>query len=423
MHYATLLLQALVGLGFLFLGGSKLVGTRSVAAQFQTLRLGRLVRWAIGLLETLGGLGMLAAMAQPFLAFFVSAFLLLIVLATGVLYALRAGKAVSTGTGLLVMGTLAIAALQPLGLKVLLLPKAQAFPLDAVASARSIKAYEEGLWLEGVAAGPDGTLYLSGNKGENYVTGDKSQVHARIIARAPNGGESDFFQLPQGSTAGVIAFDASGRMYMTGQGEQLGVWRLSGQGKGELFAKLPEGAWPNGLTAGPDAQLYVADAALGVIWRINPETGASSRAIEADALRARPFIALAPGANGLEFFGRDLYVTVSDAGRVLKFHLNPDGSFGRPAIVAEGIPGDDLAIDQQGNLYITTHPFNTVVRVSQDGKRSLIADASQGVTGATDVSLGVLPGDRDTLYVSTDGGAFSGDSKARGTLVALKLKP
>jgi hypothetical protein len=33
----------------------------------------------------------------------------------------------------------------------------------------------------------------------------------------------------------------------------------------------------------------------------------------------------------------------------------------------------------------------------------------------------VLPGDHDTLYVVTDGEAFSGDKMVRGTLVALKM--
>jgi sugar lactone lactonase YvrE len=291
-----------------------------------------------------------------------------------------------------------------------------------VVSARTVKTYGDGEWLESVKVGPDGTVYLTSNLGENYATGDKSQVRAQVIARAPDGTERVFFELPPGATAGVIAFDAQGGMYMTGHGARLGVWRLGADGKGELFAQLPKDAWPNGITIGPDDQLYVADSAMGVIWRVDPKSGSVSRAIESDALRARDFIALAPGANGLHFFGRDLYVTVSDSAQILKTILGQDSRFGPLSVFAEGIPGDDFAIDEQGTLYITTHPFNTVVRVTQSGERSIVADATQGVTGATDAAFGVLPGDRDTLYVATDGGAFSGDVKARGTLVALKVR-
>ena len=98
-----------------------------------------------------------------------------------------------------------------------------------------------------------------------------------------------------------------------------------------------------------------------------------------------------------------------------------DGKLGAPTVFASGIPGDDFAIDKEGSLYVTTHPFNTIVRVKQDGSRNIIADASQGIIGATDAAFGTTPGDENTLYVATDGGAFSGDAKARGTLVALKI--
>lgn len=421
MSFITFIIQSLVALGFLARAARKFLGTASVREEFDALRIGRTGRWGFAALELIGGLGMLAAIAQPFLVFFVSAFLVLLSTGTLVIQRIRQFPKGRFMVTLLLAGALAAAALQPLGLKVLLLPKAADLPLEPVASSQTVKAYEEGLWLEGIAAGPDGTLYFTGNKGENYATGDKSQVSARVIARAPDGSERVFFDLPRGSTAGVIAFDAQGRMFMTGQGANLGVWRLRPDGKGELFASMPRGAWPNGITAGPDGQLYVADSAMGVIWRVDANSGAVSRAIESDALRARPLIALAPGANGVQFFGRDLYVTVSDAARVLKFSMNADGQFGAASVFAEGIPGDDFAIDDQGTLYITTHPFNTVVRVTQDGRRSVVANADHGVTGATHAAFGARPADRDTLYVVTDGGAFSGNAKARGTLVALKL--
>ena len=421
MNMLTLLIQSLVALGFIARAVGKFLASEKVRAQFAALRLGRPARWTLGSLELLGGLAMLAALAQPFLVFFASVFLVLLSFGQLLLQAWRRRTQGAGAVALLLLGALAAAALQPLGLKVLALPKAEALPLDLVDSARTVKTYGEGQWFESVKLGPDGTVYLTANMGENYATGDKSRARAMVIARAADGHERVFFQLPQGSTAGVIAFDAQGRMFMTGQGTQLGVWRLTPDGKGELFAKLPSGAWPNGITAGPDNKLYVADAALGIIWRIDPDTGAAERAVESDGLRARRFIALAPGGNGLHFFGHDLYVTVSDAARVLKYTVEQDGRFSPPSVFAEGIPGDDFAIDSQGTLYITTHPFNTIVRVTQAGRRTVVATAQQGIVGATDAAFGVLPGDRDTLYVSTDGGAFSGDLKARGTLVALKV--
>ncbi len=422
MQMATLIVQSLVAFGFLVRAFVKFSNPRRVSAEFEALRLGRVARWGVGSAELIGGLGMLASIAQPFLVFFVSVFLALLSTTSLLTRYLRKFKKGSPMLATLLAGAVAAAALQPLGLKVLLLPKAADLPLEHVQSAQVLKTYGEGVWFESVAVSPDGTVYLAANKGENYATGDKSQAQAEVIARTADGSERVVFELPRGATAGVIAFDAQGRMFMTGQGARRGVWRFATDGKAELFASLPQGAWPNGLTVGPDGQLYVADAALGIVWQVDPRSGSVKRAIETDALRARPFIALAPGANGLHFYGHDLYVTVSDAARVLKFTQNQDGSFNAPSVFAEGIPGDDFAIDTDGTLYITTHPFNTIVRVTQDGHRSIVANADHGIVGATDAKFGVRPEDRNTLYVATDGGAFSGDTKARGTLVALSIQ-
>ena len=420
MNLITLLVQSLVGLGSIAHAAKKF-GLGKVRAQSAGMGLGRPARLTLGSVELIGGLAMLAAIMQPFLCFFAAVVLVLLSAGTLVSQAVRKQARETFTVALLLTGAVIAAALQPLGLKVLMLPKADALPLDLVASAQPIKTYGEGQWFESVKLGNDGTVYLTVNSGVNLATGDKSQAHAQVIARAPDGSERIFFELPAGSTAGVIAFGNDGEMFMTGQGEKLGVWHFAPNGRAELFAKLPQGAWPNGIAVGPDRQLYVADSALGVVWRIDPTSGVAARAIDRDALRARRFIALAPGANGLHFLGRELYVTVSDTAQVLKSTLGQDGRFGPLSIFAEGIPGDDFAIDEEGTLYITTHPFDTIVRVTQRGERTVIANAAQGITGATDVVFGVLPGDRNTLYVATDGGAFAGDAKARGSLLALKV--
>lgn len=393
----SLLLQALVGLLALALGAGALAGAGRVRA------LGlhrRLVRWPWGVVVVLAGLGLLAGTRVPFVTFFAAALLALALLGLLVTAVVRLARrrgapGVLPVTGLLV-AVLAVGALQPLGLKVLLLPKADPLPYEPVAGARLVKTYGEGMWFEGVEAGPDGTLYLAESRGEDYATGDKSQVHAAVIARAADGTERTFFTLPTGSTAGVMAVAPDGTLYLAVTGGGRGLWRIGPDGQGRLLAALPDGSFPNGVTLAPDGGVYVADAALGTIWHVDRTSGDVTRAYEGQALRARRFVALPPGANGIHVFRDRVYVTNSDAGTLLRLSPAADGTLHDPQVVVQGVPADDFAIDDDGTIYLTTHIYDTIVRVDPDGRR--------------------------TLYAVTDGGALAtGDAHAAGTLVALDV--
>ncbi|MGN6333496.1 MAG: SMP-30/gluconolactonase/LRE family protein [Motilibacteraceae bacterium] len=305
----------------------------------------------------------------------------------------------------------------------MLLPTPDELPYEPV-PATLVKTYRPGLWFEGIAQGPGGILVLAGSTGLDYATGDTSRVRGKVIARAADGTERVVFAPPAGSTAGVTAIAPDSTMFMAVTGGGRGLWRIEPDGQGRLLAATPAGSWPNGVSfgpAGPAGPVYLADSALGVIWLIDPVSGALDTAYEGDELRARPG-ALAPGANGIQRFGEHLYVTNSDAGTLLRFDVDDDGRMGRPRVLVTGVPGDDFAVDQDGTFYVTTHIFNTVVRVDPDGRRAAIASDPEHVTGATDCTLVLDAEGRRTLYVATDNGALvSGDTGAAGALVALSL--
>ncbi len=56
---------------------------------------------------------------------------------------------------------------------------------------------------------------------------------------------------------------------------------------------------------------------------------------------------------------------------------------GTPTIYASNVPLDDFTFDAEGNLYGTTHPVNTVIRIARNGTRLTIAGPEQGVIGST----------------------------------------
>ncbi|MEQ7874918.1 hypothetical protein ABDK56_13050 [Sphingomonas sp. ASV193] len=379
-----------------------------------------IVRFSSAAFVALAAVLMLAASAIPFLAFF-AASLSLAALALLHLVARFATARLGLPIALaLAAGSLAVAGLQPLGLKVLLLPKAAALPIQRAPS-RTVKVYEAGVWFEGIAAGADGTLFLSANRGLDFSDLKYyRRASGEVIARSPDGSERSIFRTPVGATAGVIAVGPDGALFLTSNGDEPGIWRIGANGDARKITRLPKGAWPNGLDFGPDGMLYTPDSNLARVWRINPKTGAAAIALQDRRLAARPFISLAPGANGLHFSGQDMIVTVSDSTEVIRYRLAKDGTFGPAVVIARGIPGDDFAVGHDGSLFITTHPYNTLVRVTPGGERTIIADAEQNIVGATDAVFGRGAGDRETLYVVTDGGAFTGGPSTRGALVAVQ---
>jgi sugar lactone lactonase YvrE len=114
-----------------------------------------------------------------------------------------------------------------------------------------------------------------------------------------------------------------------------------------------------------------------------------------------------PGANGIKFFSGSAYISVTDSNKLLRVAVNADGSAGAVDVLARDIRADDMAFDAKGNLYIATHPANSVLRLAQDGTRTTIAGPSEGAVGATSCAFGRAPEDLGALYVTTTGGAWS----------------
>lgn len=378
------------------------------------------IRASVALALAVLGAAFLAATSVPFLAFFASCLTLTVTAALSVVARIAGGRLASAAVIAGIALAVGVAALQPLGLKVLLLPKADRLPYEPVPWT-VVKTYEPGVWFEGVSAGSDGTLYLSANRRLDFSIGKYyRRAQGQIIARKPDGSEHILFRTPQGSTAGVIAVGRDGTLYMTSNGDQPGIWRILTDGTATKLTELPSGAWPNGLDFGPDGKLYSPDSSMGQVWRVDPRTGQAEVALRDRKLSARPLVSLAPGANGLHFVGSEMIVTVSDSTEVLRYHLRDDHGFDPAVLVARGIPGDDFAAGPDGSLFITTHPYNTLVRVAPNGRRTIVANHRQQIIGATDAVFGRSADDRDTLYVATDGGAFTGGPRTRGALIAIK---
>jgi sugar lactone lactonase YvrE len=262
-------------------------------------------------------------------------------------------------------------------------------------AASTVAELEPGRFLESVAVAADGRLFVStGPDGGISVVG-------------PNGHVSPFARVEVGPGGFMmcLAFDRAGTLHATvnsANDDVRGVWRFAADGRGTRIAALPPGAVPNGLAIDGRGDVLVADSFGGVVWKVPAAGGPPTAWLRHAWLTPRPLVGRYPGANGLQVAGDAVYVAVSDRGLLLRVPLTAGGDAGTPEIYANGLPADDFAIAADGTLYVTTHPFDTVVKLARDGRRVVVAGPAQGVIGPT---AAAIAGD-GALYVVTDGGLY-----------------
>jgi sugar lactone lactonase YvrE len=222
---------------------------------------------------------------------------------------------------------------------------------------------------------------------------------------------------------GSIALDHQGNVYASVNScdpAQLGVWKVTPAGAVSLVAGLPQGAAPNGI-AYQDGWLYVADTLLGQVWRVHSDGAGAPEVWSNDSLLTPLFLPLVPGPNGLQVFRGEVYVAVSDRAHVVAIPIKEDGSAGAARVHASGIGLDDFAFDVHGNLYGTTDPFNTVVRVSPDGTQTVLLTAADGLDGPTSATFGVGK-DSKALYITNAAFPFfPGPTPRRPSLMRLEI--
>lgn len=249
---------------------------------------------------------------------------------------------------------------------------------------------------------------------------------------APDGTQSTLALLPIGppltpcgaffGILGALAQDRDGALYASVAAcdpANRGVWKIEPTGEIELLGNLPPSALPNGIAL-HRGQLYVADS-NGLIWTLPASGGTPTVWSDDPRLRPAPGAPF-PGANGLQIFRGELYVSNSDQGTVLAFRLRPDGSAGRlrvHATLPDDLGCDDFTFDVRGNLYCTTDPFNRLLRIFPDGSFETLLTAADGLDGPTAAAFG-FGRDRFHLYIANAAFPFFSTTH-RPSLMSLRV--
>jgi len=207
---------------------------------------------------------------------------------------------------------------------------------------------------EAVAWGPDHRVYAGGEDGQVYRCGIDG---------------SGFEQLARIAGAFILglAHDADGNVYACDD-RHASIHRITPAGETSIYASGNSDQRmrvPNYPVFDDAGNLYVSDSGdfgkkNGWIWRVRPGGHADIWDRSANGF---------PNGMCLSADGRTLFVVESSPPLISKIEIRADGSPGARTVIAElprQVP-DGVALDRNGDLYISLFNPNIIYRCSPDG--------------------------------------------------------
>ncbi|MCM3882508.1 hypothetical protein [Frankia sp. R82] len=247
---------------------------------------------------------------------------------------------------------------------------------------------------EGIALEPSGSALISLANASSVVR-VRRDGSVEQVGQLPRSGACPILQ---GSYSSGIARGHDGTVYVlncTGNADS-GVWRIRRGGAPEQIAHLPAQAFPNGLTLDEQTgELYVADSALGVVWRVRT-TGGTPRvwASGPELTRSQLF-----GANGITVHRGHVWVSNTDRGTIVKIPIGPSGSAGPIQTVVSGLAAggvDNFTVfGPDDTILAPLIAVNQVVLIRPGSQPQVVLTAADGLSNPTHVQLR-----GDTVYVS-----------------------
>src|SRR5262245_24320728 len=194
-------------------------------------------------------------------------------------------------------------------------------------------------------------------------------------------------------TAGIVRAPGGIRYvgYSTGTAGLTGVWRVRPGRPPTRVAALPPTSLANGMALGKRGMLYVADSALGVIWRVPAHGGTPVVWASGPGLAPAGFL----GVNGLKVHGGAVWVTNTDRGTLLRIPIGPGGAAGAIQTVGTRPTGvDDLAFTGRATILIALNTVSEFAAVRPDGTHTILLTSADGLSNPTSVAVA-----GDTVYI------------------------
>ena len=194
--------------------------------------------------------------------------------------------------------------------------------------------------------------------------------------------------------------------------------------KAELLAPIPGGEFLDGMVPFGKDLLLIADAAKGVIWRLNRRTGESSEALSHSLMLPADGQPIPVGVNGLKIRENYIYFTSTTQEIFGRIPIDENASAtGDLEIITSGFVVDDFLLLEDGTAYLTTNTMNSILKVSPQGSVQLLAGNAFKMTVAGSTAV-VMSHDQSTLYVTTSGALIAPvmcEKTEPGKIVAVSL--
>lgn len=265
-----------------------------------------------------------------------------------------------------------------------------------------------------------------------------------------------------------VAFDREGNLWAGGEAGQ--IYRIRAAGKVEEVMSL--GGFTGGLAFSPTGELIVCNPKHGLVRAIQNRESTDKYEVFASHVadhklltpnypvfdragnlyvtdsgqwkkRNGVLIRISPNgvgeviagpfgyANGLAMSADEeaLYMVESDSDRIFRFNIAADGAIGPAETFAEqaGRLPDGLALDELGNLYVSSYASDDIHRITAAGEKTLFAYDHHAIllSRPTNMAFGVREDDRDVMYIANLGRTTITRAKVgvRGQLLASHTGP
>ena len=260
--------------------------------------------------------------------------------------------------------------------------------MEPVVDICRFETFAEGLdHSEGLAFDADQNLWAGGELGQVYridPTGKVAEI-ARLggFCLGLTFSRQQELWICNSKLGAVQQIDRSGRLLQTV--DRVGERRLM---------------TPNFSVFDNEGNLYLSDSgewgqANGSIYRLRPDGKTE--------YFAGPFAF--PNGLALSADERFLYIAESLKDDVIQLPILPNGNAGNPEVYAAGLARvpDGMALDAEGNIYVTCYATHNIYRVSRDREVSLFAFDPLGTMLACPTNVAFGPKGSKDLYVANLG--------------------